>query len=294
MTVVIACVQYQPEVLPDWAAYGAKLERLVRHAASAGARLVVFPEYAGMEIANLLSAADRQDVARSVEAAQGMLRDVLALHADMARRHGVTIVAGSLPVRVDGDLRNRAHVFSPSGTVMSQDKLTITRGERERLGLSGGDAVTVFRAAWGTFAVALGYDIEFPPVARVMVEAGAEIILVPSYSTTVADFQRVRACARARAVENQSYVAHAPLVGALPWSSLPGTGTAAVFSPCDTGFPSDGILARATSEQLQLVVARLDFALIERVRAEGEVRNLLRQREIEAKPAPRVETVGLG
>jgi len=58
----------------------------------------------------------------------------------------------------------------------------------------------------GDFGILICYDIEFPEVARVLAEAGAEILFVPSCTDGREGFCRVRYCAQARAIENQVYV----------------------------------------------------------------------------------------
>ena len=66
--------------------------------------------------------------------------------------------------------------------------------------------------------IAICYDIEFPLIAHAMARAGAELILAPSCTDTIAGANRVHVGARARALENQVYVAVAPTVGQAPWS----------------------------------------------------------------------------
>ena len=81
-----------------------------------------------------------------------------------------------------------------------------------------------------------------------LVKAGAKLILVPSCTDSLAGFNRVRLCARARAVENQCFVAVIPLVGNAPWSGAidENRGHAALFTPCDHFFPPDGVQAAAS------------------------------------------------
>jgi predicted amidohydrolase len=118
-------------------------------------------------------------------------------------------------------------------------------------------------------------DVEFPLLARALVEQGVEVLLVPSCTDTLAGHWRVRVGAMARALEGQCLVAQAVTVGALPW--LPAidsnVGAAAVYAPPDCGFPSHGVLARGVLNQPGWVYAEVDRAAIRRVRAEGDVLN---------------------
>lgn len=295
MTVLkLAVVQYRPDFLTGWTQLADKLEALVGASVKAGAGMVVFPEYAGMEIASLLPAAEAADLGRSLIALQALLPDYLAVNAQAARRHGCIVVAGSIPVRVDGVMRNRVHVFGPAGPMGVQDKLVMTRFEREDWRISPGSAITVFESPHGRFGVAACYDVEFPAIVDAMAAAGARLVVVPSCTDTRAGFQRVRLCARARAVENQLFVAQAPLVGTCDWSPAidVNLGTAGIFTPCDVGFPVDGLLAEAVSGAAQVVIGNLDFRALERVRGDGQVLNFLHHREVGKRLPFPVEVVG--
>ena len=107
---------------------------------------------------------------------------------------------------------------------------------------------------------------------RAQVEAGAWLILVPTSTDTMWGFNRVRLAARARALENQCYVAIAPTVGDAPWSATLDTnrGYAAVYGPVDRGFPEDGLLARGALDADQWVFADLDPARWKQVGTDGE------------------------
>ena len=48
------------------------------------------------------------------------------------------------------------------------------------MGHRAGRAVRVFDTALGRIGILIGYDAEFPLLARAMAEAGAEVLLVPS------------------------------------------------------------------------------------------------------------------
>src|SRR3546814_17538710 len=63
-------------------------------AASQGARLLVFPEYGNLDLASLLGAQTALDAAAQVAPLAAMADDVARLHADLARRHGVHLLAG--------------------------------------------------------------------------------------------------------------------------------------------------------------------------------------------------------
>ncbi|MFI5014795.1 MAG: carbon-nitrogen hydrolase family protein [Hyphomicrobiales bacterium] len=272
----IALAQYPLDWFDGFAAYEAKLERWVEEAVRQGAELLVFPEYAGLELASLAGHAAAGDLRRSIDAVSGMLPEADALHARLARRHGVFILAGSAPERQDDDaVRNVARFFAPAGGSGRQEKIMMTRFEREQWGVRGGRDLAVFDIGAARIGVAICYDIEFPLIARALTEAGAEVILAPSCTDTVHGYWRVRLGAQARALESQCIVVQAPLVGSVDWSPAVDVnrGAAGVFGPPDLGFPEDGVIVQGEMDKACWVQARLDLDAMARVRAEGQVLN---------------------
>jgi predicted amidohydrolase len=57
MNVKIATAQYDISFLASWQAYQDKVERWVTEAAQQGAKLLLFPEYASMELASIFGKA---------------------------------------------------------------------------------------------------------------------------------------------------------------------------------------------------------------------------------------------
>lgn len=292
MSLHIAAAQYPVETLPDFAGYQAKLEHWIREAAGAGARLLVFPEYAAMELAGSFAPAVRADLHAQLQALQALLPAFLRLHQRLAQELNVVIVAGSFPVQAGTRFHNRVHLFTPAGRG-HQDKCMMTRFEHETWGISPGGPLRVFETPAGRLGIATCYDIEFPGIAHALVRAGADILLAPSCTDTLAGYQRVRIGSRARALENQCYVVQAPLVGQAPWSPAVDVniGRAGVFGPVDRGFPDDGILAQGTLDQAGWIHAQVDPAHLTAVRRDGQVLN---HRDYDRQPVdPRVERLVL-
>lgn len=277
----IAAAQYPIEALESWGAYADKLARWVAEATEGGASLLVFPEYGAMELASL-DPASMGDLQGSIAFVSALLPRVDALHAELAARFGVHILAASAPWQApDGRFRNRARLFAPGGTVGVQDKLIMTRFEREEWGIVGGDSLSLFDTALGRIGVCICYDSEFPLIARALVEAGAEILLVPSCTDSLHGYERVRIGSRARALEGQCYVVQAPTVGTADWSPAVDVnrGAAAVYGPPDRGFPDDGVIAQGVLDQSGWVFADIDLAAVGNVRADGGVLNVAHWQE---------------
>lgn len=271
----VAAAAYPLDWLADWADYETKIVAWVAEAAGRGAELLVFPEYGAMELASL----GGREVAADLEAA---LREVDrhrpaadAMHARLAARHGVHILAGSGPVydvAHAGDRPvNRASLFGPDGMIGHQDKVMMTRFEREDWHVVAGQGLKVFDTALGRIGILICYDSEFPLLGRAMAEAGAEILLVPSATEALAGFTRVRVGAMARALEGQMVAVHAPVVGSAPWCAgmEENTGRAAVYGPPDRGFPATGIFAEGDPSAPGWVHAEVSRAAVADARADG-------------------------
>jgi predicted amidohydrolase len=278
----VAAAQYPIEALADWQAYAAKLSRWVDQAAAGGAVLAVFPEYAAMELASL-DHATMGDLHGSIETVSALLPRIDALHADLSRRHGIWLLAGSAPRKLsDGRFVNTARLFSPDGRAGYQDKLLMTRFEREEWGIVGGQGLNLFITPLGRLAVLICYDSEFPLLARAAVEAGAEVLLVPSCTETMHGYWRVRLGSQARALEGQCYAVHSPTVGDVDWSPAMdhNRGAAGIYGPPDRhpgqdfAMPEDGVLAIGHESAAQWVYADLDLGQIATLRADGGVLNM--------------------
>jgi predicted amidohydrolase len=277
VTVRVASCAYPIEALPDFAAFAEKQSELVRSAVSGGAQLLVFPEYASVELTSTLPAAERGDLHRELRAIQPLSASLTALYTVLAREHGAYILAPSFPERERSPdaFYNRARLHAPSGAVAVIEKRQMTRFEREEWGISAGLGSPVIETDLGVLGVAICYDSEFPLIVRRQVARGASIILVPSCTDTLAGYHRVALSCRARALENQCFVVHAPTVGDAAWSLAidQNHGRAAVFGPVDYGFASDGVIAQGALDAPGWVFADLDIEALARVREAGQVTN---------------------
>ncbi len=270
----LALCQYGVTAPRDYDAYAAKLEALVAEGSAGGAELLVLPEYACMETAAFCPGTG--DAPAELAAVCALQPRLMALYAGLARRHRIWLLPGSLPFgSPPGPVHNRAPLIDPQGRAVFQDKRIMTRFEAERWGVAPGAPPRVFDTPWGRTGIAICYDVEFPTLVRAQVEQGAWLILVPSCTDSLHGFNRVRLCARARALENQCFVAIAPTVGRAPALATldENHGYAAIFGPVDRGFPEDGVIARGTLDRPAWVFADLDPARLDAVRENGAVRN---------------------
>lgn len=270
--ITIAVSQYQIELLADWSAYVNKIETLVRQAKQQGAELLLLPEYAGIEIVCQKFSTDHE----LFTALQPLLIRYRDFFQSLAERHQITLQPGTVIEKVSEHLFvNRAYFFQPGTAWCYQDKLQLTEFEKKLGVLQSGTQQQIISSPWGKIGIAICYDSEFSEIVRNLTHSGATLILVPSYTSSLAGFNRVRLCCRARAIENQCYVAVSYAVGTIDLSDAPeiAHGQAAIFGPADVGFPDDGIIKVGNLNTVQLITAALSQKKITSVREHGQVRN---------------------
>lgn len=268
----VATAAYPLDVLSSWAQYEDKLHAWVSKAQ--GADLIVFPEYAAMELATLAGPAPAADLESSIHAVAERLPEATALHARLADEFGAHILQGSAPVaRNAGRPVNQARLHAPGHTMGAQDKQIMTRFEAEVWDIAPGGPLQLFETAIGRIGILICYDSEFPLLGRALSEA--DLILVPSVTEALTGYSRVRIGAQARALENQCITVMSSIVGGADWNAALGTtvGTGGIFGPPDTGFPETGILAAGALNTPGWTTAEVDLAAIAHVRADGGVLN---------------------
>ncbi|RDI37964.1 2-oxoglutaramate amidase (plasmid) [Aquicella lusitana] len=268
----IACSQYQIEELPDWERYVVKIEKLVMDAKKDEANILLMPEYSGIEIACKKFNTDGE----LFEALQPLIPKYIELYQKLAQTYEIYIQAGTIIEKIkSGQFINRAYIFSPNGAYEYQDKLQLTEYEKSIHLLQHGDKQKIFETSLGKIGIAVCYDSEFPEIIRSLVQHGASIILVPSYTTTLAGYNRVFLSCRARAIENQCHVAISFVINEVNLSGEfdHAYGQAAILGPADIGFPDDGIIVQGQMNQPMLVTGKFSLEALTLVRKEGQVHN---------------------
>ncbi|MBC2689362.1 MULTISPECIES: carbon-nitrogen hydrolase family protein [Pseudomonas] len=195
---------YQCPPLPlDVAANLQRLQQLATEAK--GADLLVVPEMfltgynIGVDAVNVLAQG------RDGEAAQQV--------AQIAKTSGVAILYGYPERAEDGQIYNAVQLIDAQGERLCNYRKTHLFGDLDHSMFSAGedDFPLVELNGW-TLGFLICYDLEFPENARRLALAGAELILVPTANMIPFDFI-ADVTVRARAYENQCYVAYANYCG---------------------------------------------------------------------------------
>jgi len=266
----IAAMQYLLRPISRFEEFATQVEFFVRSAREYRCQFALFPEYFSMQ---LLSFLRDPSPARAVRRLAQLTPEYEALFARLAKESGLYIIGGTHPVIQSGELFNAAHLFTPNGQVFRQKKVHLTATEKDSYQMSRGHGFYCYHTDYGNIGILVCYDVEFPEAARVLAEAGMQILFVPSCTDERQGYCRVRYCAQARASENQIYVAMAGTVGNLPDVPCMAThyGQAGIFTPSDYFFSRDGIAAEGNVNQEQMVISDVDLDLLDEQRVNGTV-----------------------
>ncbi|AFQ49182.1 carbon-nitrogen hydrolase family protein [Burkholderia cepacia] len=190
---------------PDVARNLAEAGRLIAEAAGDGAQLMLLPEYFCF-----MGHRDTDKLALAEPYRDGPIQRFLA---DAARRHGIWVIGGTLPLQAPEPDRvlNTTLVFDPSGNEAARyDKIHLFNFEKgdesfdEARTIRAGDTVVAFDAPFGRVGLSVCYDLRFPELYRRMGDCA--LIVVPSAFTYTTGRAHWEMLLRARAVENQCYV----------------------------------------------------------------------------------------
>lgn len=266
----LACVQYQMRKINSFEEFARQVTYFIDTAAGYHADYVLMPELFTVQ---LLSETETLSPQEGMRRLSKYTSKFVKLMSGLAKRNGMTIIAGSHPVRVKKQLQNVSFICLPNGTVAEQPKIHITPNEAKWWGIDGGNSLQVIDTPKAKIGVLICYDIEFPEATRYLADQGVDIIFVPFCTDNRQGYMRVRYCAQARAIENQIYVALAGNVGNLPDVENMDIqyGQAAVLTPSDFEFARDGIAAEADSNEETVLICDLDLDDLYEARAEGSV-----------------------
>ncbi|GAX80776.1 hypothetical protein CEUSTIGMA_g8211.t1 [Chlamydomonas eustigma] len=180
----------------------------VKRAASNGAKLVVLPEMWHCPYSNDSFPTYAEDIDG------GDSPSVSAL-SKVAKETGVTLVGGSISERSQGSLYNTCCVFDKEGRLLAKHRKThlfdidipgkITF--KESLTLTPGQGPTVVDTEEGRLGIGICYDLRFPELAQIYAQRGVQLIVYPGAFNMTTGPVHWELLQRARAVDNQLFVA---------------------------------------------------------------------------------------
>lgn len=273
-TVRVGLVQWQMRSYKTLDDLFEQVEFFVDSVSSYQSDFVLFPEYFN---APLMARFNDESESEAIRGLAQYTDEIRERFVNLAIRYNINIITGSMPlIKEDGLLYNIGYLCRRDGTFEMYEKLHITPDEMKCWGLNGGKAIKTFETDCAKIGVLICYDVEFPELSRIMAGDGMQILFVPFLTDTQNAYSRIRACAQARAIENECFVVIAGSVGNLPKVRNMDIQYAqsGVFTPCDFAFPTDGRRAEATPNTEMILISDVDLNLLSELHTYGSVRNL--------------------
>jgi predicted amidohydrolase len=234
-----------------------QVARLVGDAAELDAALVVLPEYSSFT-------PPRFD-GSIVDHAEPLDGPFATTVCDLARRHGIAVVVGMIEqLAGSSKVHNTLLMVDPDGTLSTTYRkvhLYDAHGVRESEWIVAGEPGSA--ATMDLDGLRIGaqtcYDLRFPEATRVLVDAGAEVVVVPAqWVPGPRKEDHWTTLLRARAIENTVYVA------AAGQSAPTGSGCSMVIDPM-------GVVAAGLGDRVGVAAAPVDRERIEQVRSANPV-----------------------
>ena len=256
-TVKVACVQMAPPA-------GSTKKDRVDHAVSLIEQLppvdlIVLPELWPVGFFRF----DRyKEESESLE--ESLKGGVVAAVKEAAMRRKAFVLGGSFVERAEGGrFHNTCFLVGPDGELLMTYRKMHVFGYRSKEAdlLTAGDSITVAETAIGRMSATTCYDLRFPELYRALVDAGAQIVLVPS-AWPMERLDHWSVLNRVRALENQMYVVACNMAGDEGGTTL--AGNSMVVDPWGE------VIARA-GEGKQILLAELDMNRLRHLREEFPV-----------------------
>jgi deaminated glutathione amidase len=247
---------------PNVQANLAETEKLIRMAVQQNAELVVLPEnYA------IMGLKEHDKVAIAETPGDGPIQQFMA---DQARKHGIWLVGGTIPLRSpDPDkVYSACLVYDSSGEAVARyDKIHLfdvtieasSESYTESETIAPGEQVVVVDTPFGKLGLAICYDLRFPELFRAMIDVGMEICVLPSAFTSLTGNAHWEPLLRARAIENLCYMVAAGQ-GGYHINGRETHGDSMIVDPW-------GVVLNRLPSGTGVVVSKLDMEMLKRTRS---------------------------
>ncbi|MBA2708863.1 MAG: carbon-nitrogen family hydrolase [Gemmatimonadaceae bacterium] len=169
--------------------------------------------------------------------------------SNLAREHRTYVVGGLVTTGPEGKGRNQALVFDPQGSeILRYTKLHSFTPGKEAQHYRQGDQIGIFDWLGMKTCPFICYDLRFPEIFRLGTRQGAQLFPLIANWPLMREDHWVTLC-RARAIENQAYVAAVNRSGNDPW--LPYPGRSLIVDP-------HGVVLADAGRSEQVISAELD------------------------------------
>ena len=206
-------------------------------------QLVVFPELAVSSF--------KRDLENQAESIPGSLTKKFST---FAKKYNLWLVAGSIYEYYDNKIYNSCPVLSPDGSLAGLYRKRYPWDPYEKTH-PGQEPLVVDIKDVGKIGIMICYDSWFPEVARELAYKGAELIIIPTMTTT-SDRTQEQVLARAMAIAQQCYVVSCNSVG------YAGVGGSQIIDP-------EGIILQDSGSGPVIQTCVIDFTRVRMIRKKG-------------------------
>ena len=205
--------------------------------------LVVFPELCSMSL--------DQTMEKQAEKIPGLISN---LFSKWAKKYNKWLIPGSVYEKYSNKIYNSTPVLSPSGKLLGVYRKRYPWSPYEKT--SPGQTPFTFKIKGvGTIGLMICYDMWFPEVARDLTNLGAEVIIVPTMTTT-GDRLHEQIISQSIAITHQCYLISCNGVG------IGGVGGSQIVDP-------EGMILQRNGEGPVIQTAIIDFDHVKKIREKG-------------------------
>ena len=162
--------------------------------------------------------------------------------SNIAKKNKIILIGGSFPEKENDKIYNTCFIFNEEGNQIAMHRkmhlfdIDVKGGQsfKESDSLTAGDSICVFNTKFCKIGVCICFDMRFPELSRLMVQKGAEIIVVPAAFNMTTGPAHWDLMFRQRAVDNQcftigvaparneklSYISYANSIAVNPWGKI--------------------------------------------------------------------------
>jgi len=240
---------------------------MVREAADRGARMVILPEMFNCPYQTKLFPAYAEEFKSG---------ETIAMLRETAMEKQIYLVGGSIPEREGEAVYNSSFTFGPRGNLLGRYRkmhlfdVDLPGGPRvkESSTIGYGEKLAVFDTGMCRVGVVICFDVRFPELIRLLALDGVQLVVVPAAFNTTSGPAHWEMTMRARAVDNQVYLAAAspardPEAGYVIY------GHSMIVEPW-------GEIMAEAGEGEEIITAEIDLERVEKVRRQIPLLNLRR------------------
>lgn len=251
-SISIAAVGYNVRLGRGINRFRTRMRELVKRL-SGSARLIVFPEYLGMDMTD-------EDVRLDslLGDTSAYYHEYIKIMAELSRNYNVYILGGTTVEPIGRHYYNTAHLFTPHGELVKYRKIHL-HGMDKDIGFRPGNKPVTTEIDGVKMGLMICYDLGFPELARIYALDDAVGIIAPAQAPGYGAYNWLRYCGHARAIENQGFtVLSAGTLKGIPVKESYGVPAILIT----TDYEKTGVL----SEDKRIAVASINLERLNRIR----------------------------